>query len=86
MWGCECLLFKRISINEDQKSLHLMHSLLDRMQVFAIDHATRTEALQTAYKFHLTFNDTTYLVEAKKTGKTLVTDDYKLAKAEKNWA
>ena len=37
--------------------------------------------LQTANKFNLTFYDAAYLVEAKRSGKTLLTDDHKLAKA-----
>ena len=37
--------------------------------------------LQTAHKCNLTFYDSAYLVEAKKTSKILVTDDNKLAKA-----
>ena len=54
------------------------------MDVSAIDNATGTEVLQTVYEFHLTFYGTVYLVDAKKTGKTLVTDDNKLAKAGEN--
>ena len=33
----ECLLLKRISIDEAKKSLDLMYSLLNRMQVASID-------------------------------------------------
>ena len=33
---------------------------------------------------HLTFYEAAYLVEAKKSGKTFVTDDNKLAKAAEN--
>ena len=80
----ESLLLKRISIEEAQKSLDLMYSLLDRMQVASIDNQTGSEILQRAYEFHLTFYDASYLAEAKKTGKTLVTDDNKLAKAAEN--
>ena len=83
MWR-ECLLLKRISIDEAKKSLDLMYSLLNRMQVASIDTQTGAEILQTAYNFHLTFYDAAYLVEAKKTGKTLVTDDNKLARVAEN--
>jgi len=80
----ESLLLKRISIDEAQKSLDLMYSLLDRMHIASIDNQTGSEVLQRAYEFHLTFYDATYLIEAKKSGKTLVTDDNKLAKAAEN--
>jgi predicted nucleic acid-binding protein len=54
------------------------------MQVASLDNETGSEVLDTAYKFNLTFYDTAYLVEAKKSGMILVTDDIKLAKAAKN--
>jgi predicted nucleic acid-binding protein len=41
--------------------------------------------LETAYKLNLTVYDTAYLVEAKKSDKTLVTEDVKLAKAAENF-
>lgn len=80
----ECFLLKRISIDEAKKSLDLMYSILEHMQVLSLDSETGGEVLQTAGKFNLTFYDTAYLVEAKKTGKTLVTDDNKLARAGEN--
>ena len=80
----ECLLLKRVNIDEAVKSLDLMYSILGRMRVASMDNQTGTEVLQTAYEFHLTFYDSAYLVEAKKTGKTLVTDDNKLAKTAEN--
>ncbi|HTY75880.1 MAG TPA: type II toxin-antitoxin system VapC family toxin [Candidatus Nanoarchaeia archaeon] len=80
----ECLLLKRISIEEAKKSLDLMYSILDRMQVASLDNEIGTEVLDIACKFNLTFYDTAYLAEAKKSGKTLVTDDVKLAKAAEN--
>ena len=80
----ECLLLKRISIEEAEKSLDLMYSILERMQVASLDNETGSEVLDTAYKFNLTFYDTSYLIEAKKSDKTLVTDDTKLAKAAEN--
>jgi predicted nucleic acid-binding protein len=80
----ECLLLKRISIEEAEKSLDLMYSILERMQVASLDNETGSEVLDTAYKFNLTFYDTSYLIEAKKSDKTLVTDDIKLAKAAEN--
>ena len=80
----ECLLLKRISIEEAEKSLDLMYSILEHMQVASLDNETGSEVLDTAYKFNLTFYDTSYLIEAKKSDKTLVTDDTKLAKAAEN--
>lgn len=80
----ESLLLKRISIDEAKKSLDLMYSILERMHVTSLDNDTGKEVLQTAYKFNLTFYDSAYLVEAKKSGKNLVTDDNKLAKAAEN--
>ena len=76
----ECLLLKKISVDEAVKSLDLMYLILGRMQVASLDNETGQEILQTAHKFNLTFYDTAYLVEAKRSGKTLVTDDHKLAK------
>jgi predicted nucleic acid-binding protein len=80
----ECHLLKRISIEEAEKSLDLMYQILERMQVTSLDNETGSEVLDTAYKFNLTFYDTAYLIEAKKSDKTLVTDDIKLAKAAEN--
>lgn len=80
----ECHLLKRISIDEAKKSLDLMYSLLERMQVVYLDSEAGGEILQTAYKLNVTFYDTVYLVEAKKTEKTLVTDDNKLVRAAEN--
>jgi predicted nucleic acid-binding protein len=80
----ECLLLKRISIDEAVKSLDLMYSILEHMQVASLNNEKGSEVLQTANKFNLTFYDAAYLVEAKKSGKTLVTDDNKLAKSAEN--
>jgi len=80
----ECLLLKRISSAEAEKSLDLMYSILDRMQIASLDNETGSEVLQTALKFNLTFYDAAYLIEAKKSGKILVTDDNKLAEAAEN--
>jgi predicted nucleic acid-binding protein len=80
----ECLLLKRISLQEAEKSLDLIYSILECMQLASLDNETGSEVLDTAYKFNLTFYDTAYLVEAKKSDMSLVTDDIKLAKAAKN--
>jgi predicted nucleic acid-binding protein len=77
----EAHLIKKISIEEAEKSLNLMYAMLVRMQVFEVEGEQGIEILQTAHKCNLTFYDSAYLVGAKKTGKILVTDDKKLAKA-----
>ena len=61
-----------------------MYSILERMQVASLDNETGSEILDTAYKFNLTFYDSAYFIEAKKSAKILVTDDIKLAKAAEN--
>ena len=80
----ECLLLKRISIEEAKKSLDLMYSILDSMQVASLDNEKGSEIVDTAYKFNLTFYDTAYLIEAKNSHNILATDDVKLAKAAEN--
>ncbi len=77
----EAHLLKRISIEEAEKSLSLMYAMLVLMQTVEVDGEQGIEILQTAHKCNLTFYDSAYLVEAKKTSKILVTDDNKLAKA-----
>jgi predicted nucleic acid-binding protein len=77
----ECLLLKRISVEEAEKSLDLMYSMLERMQVASLGSETGKQVLQSAHKFNLTFYDSAYLVEAERSGRTLVTDDSKLTKA-----
>jgi predicted nucleic acid-binding protein len=77
----EAHLLKRISIEEAEKSLSLMYAMLVRMQIVEVDSEQGIEILQTAHKCNLTFYDSAYLVEAKKTSKILVTDDNRLAKA-----
>jgi predicted nucleic acid-binding protein len=77
----EAHLLKRISIEEAEKSLSLMYAILVRMQIVEVDGEQGIEILQTAHKCNLTFYDSTYLAEAKKTSKIILTDDNKLAKA-----
>jgi predicted nucleic acid-binding protein len=43
-----------------------------------------SEVFNTAYKLNLTFYNSAYLTEKKKTDSILVTDDKKLAKAAQN--
>jgi len=80
----ECLLLKRISIEEAKKSLSFIYEMLARMQVGLMNDEKGNETLENAHKLNLTFYDSAYLVEAKKNNKILVTNDNKLAKAAKN--
>ena len=77
----ECRLLKRISVEEAEKSLSLMYAMLVRMEVGEVDDDKGKETLANAEKFNLTFYDSAYLVEAKRNGETLVTDDNQLVKA-----
>lgn len=61
-----------------------MYALLAHMQVGLMNNEKGNETLDNALKLNLTFYDSAYLVEAKKTNKILVTDDNKLAKAAQN--
>lgn len=83
----ECLLLKRISREEAEKSLNFMYAVLKRMQVSSFDsekEGSATSILDSAFKCNITFYDSAYLTEAKKSNKVLVTDDKKLAKAAEN--
>ncbi len=76
----ESLLLKRISFEEAEKALDLMYLILKNMQVPRPENEAEGQTLQIAHRFNLTFYDSAYLVEAKKSGKVLVTNDNKLAK------
>ena len=80
----ESLLLKRISVEEAQKSLALMYTMLERMEVATLDQEKGNQVLETAHKFNLTFYDSAYLVEANENNKVLVTDDNKLIKVAEN--
>jgi predicted nucleic acid-binding protein len=80
----ETRLLKRITIEEAEKSLSLMYLMLSRMEIAEINDEKGNEILQTAHKFNLTFYDASYLVEAKKNGRILISDDSKLVKAAEN--
>jgi predicted nucleic acid-binding protein len=81
----ESFLLKRISREEAEKSLRFMFAILERMQIAPVDSDTGSSVLEAACKFNLTYYDSAYLTEAKKSNKTLVTDDKKLAKAAENF-
>ena len=80
----ESHLLKRISIDEAQKSLSLMYSMLSRVNVTDVSAEEGNKILETAHEFNLTFYDSAYLVVANKNSTILVTDDGKLAKAAEN--
>jgi len=80
----ECLLLKRISNEEAEKSLDFLYTILERMQVITLNSNMGSTVLKTAFKLKLTFYDSAYLTEANKTDRVLVTDDKKLAKAAEN--
>lgn len=80
----ECHLLKRISREEAQKSLYFMYEILKRMQVASLDPDIGRSVLDAACNLNLTYYDSAYLMEAKKSSKILVTDDKKLAKAAEN--
>jgi predicted nucleic acid-binding protein len=82
----EAFLLKRISKEEAERSLGFMYAILDRMHIVSLDNNAGSAVLDTAYKFNLTFYDSAYLTEAKKSNKILVTDDKKLAKAAENFS
>ena len=81
----ECFLLKRISVQEAEKSLCFMYEILQRMQITLLDIDTGRQVLDAAGKFNLTFYDSAYLTEAKKSNQPLVTDDKKLARAAENF-
>ena len=80
----ECFLLKRISKEEAERSLCFIYEILQRMQITSLDIDTGRLVLDAAGKFNLTFYDSAYLTEAKKSNTPLVTDDKKLARAAEN--
>ena len=80
----ECLLLKRISVQDAEKSLGFMYEILQRMQITSLDIESGRQVLDAAFKLNLTFYDSAYLTEAKKSNTPLVTDDKKLSKAAEN--
>jgi predicted nucleic acid-binding protein len=77
----ESTLLKRISPQEAKETLNFMYTVLQGMQVASLDSESGTLVLELAGELNLTFYDSAYLTEAKKSGKILVTEDKKLAKA-----
>ena len=82
----ECFLLKRISEQEAEKSLCFMYEILQRMQIASLDIESGRQVLDAACKFNLTFYDSAYLTQAKKSNTPLVTDDKKLTRQQKTLA
>jgi len=81
----ECFLLKRISQEETEKLLKTIYPILAEMDTSQVeDEAEASAVLVLACKFNLTFYDASYLSEAVRAKKTLVTEDKKLAKATKD--
>ena len=78
----EYLLLKRITSREALKILKTIFMVLRTMDVIALKDENFGEAVfNLASSLNITYYDASYLVEALKTGKTLVTDDRKLSEA-----
>ena len=78
----EYLLLKRITSREALKILKTIFMVLRTMDVTALrDERLGEEIFNLASSLNITYYDASYLVEALKTGKTLVTDDRKLSEA-----
>jgi len=78
----EYLLLKRITSREASKILKTVFMILRTMDVTALrDERLGEEIFNLASSLNVTYYDASYLVEALKTGKTLVTDDRKLSEA-----
>lgn len=78
----ECFLLKKINQSEAEKLLQTMFALLHTMDVAVLEDETEGMAvLKDACELNLTYYDASYISEAIKTNRVLVTDDRKLAKA-----
>lgn len=82
----ECNQLKTLSLEEADKTLSLVGSILKSMKVIHLEDESKLakKVLQLANKQNITYYDATYLTIASHLEKTLVTDDEKLGKiAEK---
>ncbi|MCD6443640.1 type II toxin-antitoxin system VapC family toxin [Candidatus Bathyarchaeota archaeon] len=78
----EHLLLRRITSKEASKTLKTIFLILGTMDVIALKDENFGEAVfNLASKLNITYYDASYLAEALKTDKTLVTDDGKLSTA-----
>jgi hypothetical protein len=46
-----------------------MYAMFERMEVATINQEKENKALKTAYKFNLTFHDSSYIIEANENNK-----------------
>lgn len=80
----ECFLLKRITLDEASKVLESVFAILRTMAIAKLeDEGLGVEILDVAGKLGITYYDSAYLTMAQRLGKTLVTDDEKLARAAK---
>ena len=81
----ECFLLKRIIPREAAKLLKSIFAILQAMDVAVLeDEELGTAILNMAGRLNITYYDAAYLIEARRSNKTLVTDDEKLIKAAKS--
>lgn len=81
----ECFLLKRINKQEAEKLLSAMYAIIGEMEVTILKSEDEGNAiLDVACKFNITFYDSSYLTQARKSKSTLVTDDKKLAATAQN--
>lgn len=77
-----CTKLKRMEPDEAKRLLETIFSIILRMDTIGQeDAAVGVEILETAIERSLTYYDAAYLVEAKRSGRVLVTDDDELARA-----
>lgn len=78
----ECFLLKRITPSEAAKLLKSIFAILRAMDVAVLeDEEMGVAILNMAGSLNITYYDASYLAEAQRLNKTLVTDDEKLAQA-----
>lgn len=79
----ECSLLQRITLKEAGKLLESIFALVQAMDVAVLDDEKLGGVLNMAGEQNITFYDASYLAEAQRSNRTLVTDDEKLADAAK---
>ena len=81
----ESFLLKRIAREEAEKLCRSIFAILQAMDVAVLENEDLgAVVLDMAGRLNITYYDAAYLAEAERSGKTLVTDDEKLAKAAEN--
>ena len=81
-----CTKLKQVGPDEAQMLLKTMFSIVRKMDTIGQEGiAVGGQILETAVEQGLTYYDAAYLVAARRSGKTLVTDDRELAKSADLW-